>query len=100
MSNSTLKSRFYKNLLFLTDTVRLGVDRLIHLKNFLDYVGIKEEDIYLIIKNWNPNKTHGSDENFIRICKLCGKTTVFSMKLLFQLPLGKGIFPDDWKEVI
>ena len=51
--------------------------------HFLDYVGIKEENLYLIIKNWNRNKTHRSAETFIRISKLCGKTIAFSLKLLF-----------------
>ena len=63
--------------------------------HFLDYVSIKEENLYLIIKNWNPNKAHRSAETFIRISKLCGKTFVFSLKLLFQLPIENGLFPRD-----
>ena len=64
----------------------------------LDSVDIKEEDIYLIIKNLIPNKAHGWDDISIRMIKLCGKSIVFPLKLLFQSSLEKGLFPVEWEE--
>ena len=52
-------------------------------KNHLDSVDIKEEHIYLIIKNLVPNKAHGCDDIVIRMIKACGKSIAFPLKLLF-----------------
>ena len=67
-------------------------------ENCLDSVDIKEENIYLIIKNLIPNKAHGWDDIYIRMIKLCGKSAAFPLKLLFQSSLEKAIFPVDWKK--
>ena len=64
----------------------------------LDSVDIKEEDIYLIIKNVIPNKAHGWDDISIRVIKLCGKSIVFPLKLLFQSSLEKDLFPVEWEK--
>ena len=48
-----------------------------------DSVDIKEEDIYLVIKNLIPNKAHGLDDISIRMIKLCVKSIAFPLKLLF-----------------
>ena len=41
------------------------------MENCFDSVGIKEEDIYLIIKNLIQNKAHGWDDISIRMIKHC-----------------------------
>ena len=56
-------------------------------ENRLDSVDIKEEVIYLIIKNLIPSKAHGWDGISIRMIKLCGKSIAFPLKLLFQSSL-------------
>ena len=67
-------------------------------ENRLDSVDIKEEDIYLVIKNLIPNKAHACDDISIRMIKLCGKSFALPLKLLFQSSLEKGLFPVDWKK--
>ena len=64
-------------------------------ENSLDSVDIKEEDIYLIIKNLIPNKAHRWNDISIGIIKLCGKSIGFPLKLLFQLSLEKSFFPEE-----
>ena len=61
-------------------------------ENSLDSVDMKEEEIYLIIKNLIPNKAHRWNDISIRIIKLCGKSRGFPLKLLFQSSLEKGLF--------
>ena len=67
-------------------------------ENHLDSADIKEEYIYLIIKNLIPNKAHGWDSIYITMIQLSGKFIAFPLKLLVQSSLEKGPFPDDWKK--
>ena len=46
-------------------------------------VNIKEDDIYLILKNLNPEKAHGWDDISIRMIQLCGKAIVEPLQILF-----------------
>ena len=55
---------------------------------------ISDDGIFAIIKNLNPNKSHGWDNISIRIIKLCGKSIVFPLKLIFEASLQVGEFPD------
>ena len=61
-------------------------------------IEIKEDDVLLIIKNLNPNKTHEWDNVSIRMIQLCGKPIVKPLKYLFESSLTAGIFPEDWKK--
>ena len=47
------------------------------MENRLDSADIKEENIYLIIKNLTQNKAHGWDDISIRMIKLCSKSIAF-----------------------
>ena len=58
---------------------------------YLDSIDIKEEDIYLIVKNVIPNKAHGWDEISIQMIKIYVKSTAFPLKLLFQSSLKKSL---------
>ena len=61
-------------------------------------VNIKEDDIYLISKNLNPEKAYGWDNISIRMIQLCGKAIVEAFANLFLSFLEKGVYPDDWKK--
>ena len=56
---------------------------------------INEDDIFLIIKIFDVNKSHGWDNVSIRIIKLCRKTIVTPLKLLFISILEERTFADD-----
>ena len=53
-------------------------------ENRLDSVYIKEEDIYLIIKNLIPNKVHRKNDISIRTIKLCCKSNI-SLKVVISV---------------
>ena len=61
-------------------------------------VNIKEHDIYLTLKNLNPEKAHGWDNISIRMIQLCRKVIVEPSQILFWSFLEAGIYPDDWKK--
>ena len=64
----------------------------------LSSLKISDNDIFAIIKNLNPNKSHGWDNISIRMIKLCGKSIAYPLKLIFEASLEGGKFPDYWKK--
>ena len=61
-------------------------------------MNVNGDDILAIIKNLNPNKSHGWDNISIRMIKLCGKSIAYSLKLIFEASLQGGEIPDYWKK--
>ena len=61
-------------------------------------VNIKEDDIYLILKNLNPEKTHVWHNISTRMIQLCGKAIVEPSRILFLSLLEEGVYPDDCKK--
>ena len=55
---------------------------------------INEDDILSIIKSLNSNKSHGWDKVSIDMIKMCGKTLVYPLKLIFKASIEEGAFPD------
>ena len=61
-------------------------------------LNINDDNIFAIIKNLNPNKSHGWDNILIRMIKLYGKFIVYPLKLIFEASLQGGEFLDYWKK--
>ena len=61
-------------------------------------VNIDEDDIYLILKNNNPEKAHGWDNISIMMIQLYGKPIVEPLRILFLSFLEEGLYPDDWNK--
>ena len=59
----------------------------------LSSLKINEDDILSIIKSLNSNKSHGWDKLSIRI-KMCNKTLVYPLKLIFKASIQEGVFQD------
>ena len=49
---------------------------------------------------YNVDKAYGWNNISIRMIKLCGKSIVRPLSLIFQSILNDGVFLDDWKKVI
>ena len=64
----------------------------------LSSLEISETDIFAIIKNLDPNKSHGWDNLSIRMIELCGKSITYPLKLIFEASLQEGTFPSCWKK--
>ena len=55
-------------------------------------------DIEKIIKNLDPNKSHGHDMLSIPMLKLCDESIYKPLNLIFKSCLETGQFPSDWKK--
>ena len=53
-----------------------------------------EDDIPSIIKSLNSNKSHGWHKLSIKMVKMCDKTLVHLLKLIFKASIQEGDFPD------
>ena len=53
-----------------------------------------DDDTFAIIRNLNPNKSHGWDNISIRMIKSCGKSIVYPLKPMFEASQQGGEFPD------
>ena len=53
-----------------------------------------------MIKNLSVDKAYGWNNISIQMIKLCGKSIVGPLSLIFQSILNDGVFLDDWKKVI
>ena len=59
---------------------------------------ISETDIFAIMKNLDPSKSHGWDNLSIRMIKICGKSITYPLKLIFEASLQEGTFPSHWRK--
>ena len=64
----------------------------------LSSFNIEDEDIYKIIKTLDINKAHGHDEVSIRMLKLCDKSIVKPLSIIFNNYKLKNTFPNLWKK--
>ena len=60
----------------------------------LSSFNIEDEDIYKIIKTLDINKAHGHDEVSIRMLKLCDKSIVKPLSIIFNNCKLKNTFPN------
>ena len=61
---------------------------------------INEDDIQSIMKSLNSSKSHGWDKLPIKVVKVCDKTLVYPLKLIFKASIQKGVFPGCWKKAM
>ena len=61
---------------------------------FLDF---NEEEILKIIRALNIHKAHGHDDISIRMIKMCDKSLLKPLILLFQNSAKLSYFPDIWE---
>ena len=52
---------------------------------------INEDDILSIMKSLNSNKSHGWDKLSIKMIKMCDKTLVYPLKLIFKASIQDGV---------
>ena len=66
----------------------------------IEKITFTDDGINLMIKNLSVDKAYGWNNISIRMIKLCGKSIVRPLSLIFQSILNDGVFLDDWKKVI
>ena len=63
----------------------------------LTSLDVSEEEILKIIRALNIHKAHGHDHTSIRMIKICDKSFLKPLVLLFQNSAKLSYFPDIWK---
>ena len=63
----------------------------------LSNITFTEKDIEKVIQSLDPNKAHGHDMISIRMLKICGKSIIKSLLIIYKICLVKG-FPNKWKK--
>ena len=64
----------------------------------LSNITFTEKDIEKVIQSLDPNKAHGHDMISIRMLKICGKSIIKPLLIIYKKCLVKGCFPNEWKK--
>ena len=60
-------------------------------------MSFSRNDIAKISRDLDLNKAHDHDIS-IRMLKICGEYILKPLKIIFKSCIGKGQFPDEWKQ--
>ena len=66
-----------------------------HKNTRLSSFSITKKDILAIIKSLDLNKFYEWDNISIKMIKICGKSLSLHLKLVCEVALSDGVFPDD-----
>ena len=64
----------------------------------LNSLVFKEEEIFKIIRSLNVNKAHGHDDISIRMIKICDKSLLKPLIIIFENSIKSSCYPDIWKK--
>ena len=64
----------------------------------LEFLEFNEGEILKIIRALNTNKAHGHDDISIRMIKICNKSVLKSLTILFKISTSSYCYPDIWKK--
>ena len=63
----------------------------------LNSINFNEDEILKIIKALNIHKAHDHDDISIRMIKICDKSLLKQLILLFEISTKSSCYPDIWK---
>ena len=63
---------------------------------FLTNITFTEKDIEKVIQNLDSSKSHGHDMISIRMFKICGKSIIKPLLIIYKKCLEKGCFRNEW----
>ena len=63
----------------------------------LNSINFNEDEILKIIKALNIHKAHGHDDISIRMIKICDKSLLKQLILLFEISTKSSCYSDIWK---
>ena len=75
----------------------LPVSQMFLTQSRLNYIDFNEVEILKIIKALNIHKAHGHDDISIRMIKICDKSLLKPLILLFENSTKSSCYPDIWK---
>ena len=75
----------------------LPVNQMFLTQSRLNYIDFNEDEILKIIRALNIHKAHGHDDISIRMIKICDKSLLKPLMLLFENSTKSSCYPDIWK---
>ena len=66
--------------------------------NRLTSIVFNDESILKIIKAFDVNEAHGHGDILIPVIKLCDKSTIPAISLIYKNCINSGFFPNIWKK--
>ena len=66
----------------------------------LSNITFTEKDIEKVKQSLDPNKAHGHDMISIHMLKICGKSIIKPLLMIYKKCLGKGCFHNEWKQML
>ena len=75
----------------------LPVNQMFLTQYRLNYIDFNEDEILKIIRALNIHKAHGHDDISIRMMKICDKSLLKPLMLLFKNSTKSSCYPDIWK---
>ena len=64
----------------------------------LTSINFDNNDVLTIIRSLNVNKAHGKDSILVRMLKMCDKSLVQPLTLIFKGCIDTGVYPDTWRK--
>ena len=64
----------------------------------LSNIAFTEKDIEKVKENLDSNKVHGHDMINIRMLKICVKSIITPLLIIYKKSLEEGCFPNEWKK--
>ena len=61
-------------------------------------LSINKNDVSIIIRNLDPNKSHGWNNLSVRMIKLFGDALIFPLKCIFERAHQEDKYPDCWEK--
>ena len=97
-SKASIFNGFFSNQCNTFDNGSLLPDLNYRTPNRLTDINFSSTDISKIIRDLNPNKSHGHDNLSIRMIQICGNSIITPLTILFESAIESGHFPDSWKK--
>ena len=82
----------------LNNNSSLPVNQLFLTYSRLMSLDFDEDELLLIIRALNINKAHGHDDISIRMIKICDKSLIKPLMLIFKKSIRSSYYPDIWKK--
>ena len=87
-----------KNVHLWKNNSKLSSDQIFLTQSLLRSLDFKEDEILKIIRALNIHKAHGHDDISIRMIKVCDKSLLNPLIILFQNSTKSFHYPDIWKD--
>ena len=96
--NSGVHSSLHPNCPPLKNNSVLPKSQIFLTQSRLSTLDFNEEELIKIIRNLNVHKAHGHDDISIRMIKMCDKSILKPLMLLFENSTKSSYYPDIWKK--